>query len=94
MLEFLTTSPAKQKRSLLPWIICLSTTLLLLALAGPVWKKNPQPLLQKSLARVVVLDLSYSMLAADIKPTRIERARFRLEDSGLRLEDGGLRTED
>ena len=88
LLEFLTTSPAKQKRSLLPWIICLSTTLLLLALAGPVWKKNPQPLLQKSLARVLVLDLSYSMLAADIKPTRIERARFKLEDMLKRFVEG------
>ena len=80
LLSFLATTPATQKRSLLPWIICLVGTILLLALSGPVWQKNLQPLLQKSLARVLVLDLSYSMLATDIKPTRFERARFKLKD--------------
>jgi Ca-activated chloride channel family protein len=62
--------------------------LLLLALAGPVWEKAPQPLLQKSQARVLVLDLSYSMLATDIKPTRIDRARFKLEDLLKRFVEG------
>ena len=76
LLSFLATTPATQKRSLLPWIICVVGTILLLALSGPVWQKNLQPLLKKSLARVLVLDLSYSMLATDIKPTRFERARF------------------
>jgi Ca-activated chloride channel family protein len=57
-------------------------------LAGPVWEKAPQPLLQKSQARVLVLDLSYSMLATDIKPTRIDRARFKLEDLLKRFVEG------
>jgi len=88
LLAFLVTKPAKGKRSLLPWIICLAGTLLLLALSGPVWKKNQQPLLQKSLARVLVLDLSYSMLATDIKPTRFERARFKLKDLLKHFDEG------
>ena len=80
LLEFLTTSPSQQKRKLLPWVMCLAGTLLLLSMAGPVWQKNPQPLIKKSQARVLVLDLSFSMLAADVKPTRIDRVRFKLED--------------
>ena len=88
LLQFLATSPATQKSSLLPWIMCFTGSLLLLALAGPVWEKVPQPLLQKSQARVLVLDLSFSMLATDIKPTRIDRARFKLEDLLKRFVEG------
>jgi Ca-activated chloride channel family protein len=88
LLQFLATRPATQNTSLLPWIMCFTGTLLLLALAGPVWEKAPQPLLQKSQARVLVLDLSYSMLATDIKPTRIDRARFKLEDLLKRFVEG------
>ena len=88
LLQFLATTPSAKKTSLLPWIICFTGTLLLLALAGPVWEKVPQPLLQKSQARVLVLDLSFSMLATDIKPTRIDRARFKLEDLLKRFVEG------
>ncbi len=88
LLEFLATSPLQQKRRLLPWAMCFAGTLLLLALAGPVWQKKTQPLLKKTQARVLVLDLSYSMLAADIKPTRIERARYKLEDLLNRFVEG------
>ena len=80
LLEFLATSPSQHKRKLLPWVMSLAGTLLLLSLAGPVWLKKPQPLIKKSHARVLVLDLSFSMLAADVKPTRIDRVRFKLED--------------
>ena len=88
LLQFLATTPATQKTSLLPWIMCFTGILLLLALAGPVREKVPQPLLQKSQARVLVLDLSFSMLATDIKPTRIDRARFKLEDLLKRFVEG------
>ena len=80
LLEFLATSHSQHKRKLLPWVMSLAGTLLLLSLAGPVWLKKPQPLIKKSQARVLVLDLSFSMLAADVKPTRIDRVRFKLED--------------
>ena len=80
LLEFLATSPSQHKRKLLPWVMCLAGSLLLLSLAGPAWQKKPQPLIKKSQARVLVLDLSFSMLATDVKPTRIDRVRFKLED--------------
>ena len=80
LLEFLATSPLQQKKKIIPLIMCLTVTLLLLSLSGPVWEKKPYPLIKKSYARVLVLDLSYSMLASDIKPTRIDRVRFKLED--------------
>ncbi len=62
--------------ALLALLWCLSV----LALAGPTWQRMPQPVFQKLEARVYVLDLSYSMYAADIKPDRITRARLKLID--------------
>ena len=88
LFKFLATRPENQRASLLPWTMCFIGTLLLLALAGPVWKKIPQPLLQKTQARVFVLDLSFSMLATDIKPTRLDRARFKMEDILKRFVEG------
>ncbi|MEZ5560392.1 MAG: VWA domain-containing protein [Pseudomonadales bacterium] len=50
------------------------------ALAGPSWERLPQPVEQRSDALVVVLDLSLSMFADDIAPSRIVRARQKIAD--------------
>lgn len=52
--------------------IALSTGIL--ALAGPSWQKQDYPLLESAAARVMVLDLSQSMLVEDVKPSRLEKA--------------------
>lgn len=49
-------------------------------LAGPVWEKRELPVFQGQDALVMVLDLSQSMLADDIKPTRLAQAKFKLSD--------------
>lgn len=59
------------------WLgLCLAA----IALAGPTWEKLPQPVHQRQDALVVVLDLSLSMLAEDIKPSRLVRARHKILD--------------
>lgn len=67
----------------------LAAALLVLAsfaLAGPTWRQQPAPLVQDLSARIVVLDLSPSMDAVDVVPSRLERARAAvvsiLRDSG------------
>ncbi|MDX8405455.1 MAG: VWA domain-containing protein [Mariprofundus sp.] len=60
------------------WLI--SGVLMIIALAGPVWKMLPQPLYQAQSAMVIVLDLSHSMDAADLKPNRLQRAKQKLQD--------------
>ena len=69
-------------------LVALGWTIAVLALAGPTWQRKPEPVYQTSAARVVVLDLSSSMHATDIKPSRLERARFKVEDV-LALGDEG-----
>lgn len=51
-----------------------------LALADPTWERKPQPVYQTTAARVVVLDLSRSMYASDVPPSRLVRARYKIED--------------
>jgi len=49
-----------------------------LALAGPAWEQLPQPLFRNRAARVFALELSATMAAQDIKPSRYERARYKI----------------
>lgn len=54
--------------------------LAVIALAGPTWERLPTPVFEKESALVIALDLSVSMFADDIKPSRLERARFKIAD--------------
>ena len=58
----------------------LGGLLAILALAGPAWRKLEQPVFRRQSALVVLLDLSRSMDAADIKPSRLLRAQLKLRD--------------
>ncbi len=51
-----------------------------LALAGPAWERLPESLQRQESALVLVLDLSPSSRATDLKPNRLARARFKLAD--------------
>ncbi len=55
-------------------------TLSAIALAGPAWIQKPVPAHKVRTGTVIVFDLSLSMLAQDIKPSRLQRARFKVED--------------
>lgn len=52
----------------------------ILALAGPTWKKVEVPGQKLETPMVVLLDLSQSMMAEDIQPNRLERAKFKIQD--------------
>ena len=66
----------------------LGGLLAVLALAGPVWDKLPQPVYSSKSALVIALDLSRSMDAADISPSRLGRARYKIRDILNRRPDG------
>lgn len=51
-----------------------------LALAGPVWQKQPSPVAQNTDALVIAWDLSPSMMAEDISPSRLVRSRLKIID--------------
>lgn len=71
------------------WIAAVLATLLcILGLAGPTWERLPSPAFRNDSALVIALDLSKSMNAADIKPSRISRARYKISDILQQRKDG------
>lgn len=61
----------------------------IVALAGPSWQQLPQPSYQKQDALIILLDLSPSMYATDIKPSRLVQAQREIRDI-LKLRNEGL----
>ncbi len=51
-----------------------------LALAGPTWKKRDIPGEKIPAVVMIALDLSKSMLATDVQPNRLERAKLKISD--------------
>ena len=66
-------------KSPLTWIL-IAWLLACTALAGPVWRKTPQPVHEREDALVIIFDLTKSMLATDVKPNRLVRAKRKLID--------------
>ncbi len=64
------------------WIRLLAFSWLLsvIALAGPSFEKQTRPSYTSSHARVLVMDMSLSMYATDIKPNRLTQARYKALD--------------
>lgn len=60
--------------------VALAGTLAIAALAGPAWRELPQPVFRSQAALVLALDVSRSMEAADIEPSRLVRARHKVLD--------------
>jgi Ca-activated chloride channel family protein len=69
-------------------VLGLAGLLGIVALAGPAWERLPQPVFRSQSALVVALDLSRSMEAADLAPSRLARATFALRDILEERSDG------
>jgi Ca-activated chloride channel homolog len=64
-----------------PWpLIGLIWTLAVLALAGPTWQRQITPAYRAPAAWIVALEVSPSMDAADVAPSRMARARYAVDD--------------
>lgn len=66
----------------------VAALLVIIALAGPSWERLPSPVFRNDSALVIVLDLSRSMDAADIKPSRLIMARYKIADMLKQRKDG------
>jgi len=69
-------------------LLAVGWLLAVLALAGPTWQRLPQPLFQAQQYRVIALDLSPSMHAGDLKPSRLAHARYEVLDMLRRAGEG------
>ena len=76
LLDYL--APGNNRR--LPWtkfgLLIVSLPLLILALANPQWSAQREEMKRRGIDLIIALDISNSMLAEDVKPSRMDRARF------------------
>ncbi len=78
---------AAQSHWLLP-LGALAGILSIIALAGPTWERLPAPAFRNDSALVILFDLSKTMNYADLKPNRLERARYKISDILTQRKDG------
>ncbi len=71
----LAVSLSRRKRKLKLTLVVLAVLLTVLALARPQWGKTLHMVRRKGIDIVIALDTSDSMLAEDIKPNRLQRAK-------------------
>jgi Ca-activated chloride channel family protein len=62
------------------WLLGISGVVGVVSLAGPAWQRIEQPVFRSDQALVVALDLSRSMDAQDVTPSRMLRARLKILD--------------
>lgn len=69
-----------KKRKIRNFLLVVSTGLLVVALMRPQWGFRWEEVRQKGLDIMIALDTSNSMLAEDVLPNRIERAKLAIMD--------------
>jgi len=82
LLNYLIGDVQQQRATAKGWgvTLTLAGVIAITALAGPVWKQLPQPVFQAQSAMIIVLDLSRSMDAEDVQPSRLIRAKQKVHD--------------
>jgi Ca-activated chloride channel family protein len=65
--------------SALPWLL-FAWTFAACAMAGPTWKKDATTAYSAPASWVVLYNLSPSMMATDVSPSRYMRARYAIDD--------------
>jgi Ca-activated chloride channel family protein len=80
LLPYVLSASAVRKGDYRWWLLGLGGVLAVLALAGPAWQRIDQPVFRSDQALVVALDLSRSMDAQDLPPSRLARARLKILD--------------
>ena len=80
LIPYVLSSSQNKKAEYRWWLLGLGGVLAVLALAGPAWQRMDQPVFRSDQALVIALDLSRSMDAQDIAPSRLLRARLKILD--------------
>ena len=62
------------------WLVIVGLALSLFAAARPQWGKTTEKMVERSRNVVIAIDVSRSMLAEDVRPNRLERAKADVAD--------------
>lgn len=77
--QFVMSEANNQARQPL-WLVALFCSLAIIFSAGPSFEEKQVPVFQSKSARVIVMDMSYSMYSTDIAPNRLMQSRFKALD--------------
>ncbi|VAW89166.1 Aerotolerance protein BatB / Aerotolerance protein BatC [hydrothermal vent metagenome] len=80
LLPHLLEGEQSTRRRFWPLLMLCGWVIATLAISGPAWQKLPQPLYMQESALVILLDLSRSMDANDLTPSRLTHARLKILD--------------
>lgn len=80
LLEKLVASVSERRRWIKRWLLVLAVFFLFVALARPQWGYHWQEVKRRGIDILFVIDTSKSMLAQDVKPDRLTRAKFAVMD--------------
>ena len=81
-------SDASTKTNQPLWLLALFCSLGIIFSAGPSFEEKQVPVFQSKNARVIVMDMSYSMYSTDILPNRLMQARFKALDMIYLFKEG------
>lgn len=88
LINFLMVSGQNKSTKNSFWLTAIIAFLIIIAVSGPAIREKNVPVFQTEDSRVILLDLSLSMDATDIKPSRIDRARFKIMDILEQTQEG------
>ncbi len=80
LLPHLLEGEQRTRRRFWPLLMLCGWVIATLAISGPAWQKLSQPLYMQESALVILLDLSRSMDANDLTPSRLTHARLKVLD--------------
>ena len=81
LLEKIQISISPVKRRWKAAILIMAISFIILAAARPAWNPKPETIERRGRDVIFLLDVSKSMLAQDLKPNRLERAKLAILDT-------------
>lgn len=82
LLPYLLVRDAQKQNTILKpqYVLVVFWVVLVIAIAGPSWQKEPSPFAEDQAALVVIMKTTESMTASDIQPSRLQRSVHKLSD--------------
>jgi len=80
LLESLVVNASSGSRLRPAHMLALTIALAVIAAAGPSWQREKPPFVEDTAPLVIAVDLSPTMDAIDLTPSRIERAKLKIRD--------------
>ncbi|MQB07711.1 VWA domain-containing protein [Agrobacterium tumefaciens] len=80
LLDSLVVDGSPGSRGRPSWLLATALSLAVVAASGPTWQRESPPFVEDTAPLVIAVDLSGTMDAIDVSPSRIERAKLKIID--------------